>query len=107
MQLLIRRYRASDEIGWGELTILKQDNPAILAHSVADGDGRMIALHNFASQSATVDLVLDGTLDGAKLADLLTDGSTDVGPGGTVQLLIEGYGYRWLRVLNPGEKRLS
>jgi trehalose synthase len=107
LQLLIARYRASDEIGWGELTILKQENHAVLAHSVADVDGRMIAVHNFASQSATVDLVLDGTLDGAKLTDLLTDGSTDVGPGGTVQLLLEGYGYRWLRVLNPGEKRLS
>ena len=107
LQLLITRYRASDEIGWGELTILEQHNPAVLAHSVADVDGRMIAVHNFASQSATVDLVLDGTIDGAKLADLLTEGSTDVGPGGTVQLLLEGYGYRWLRVLNPGEKRLS
>jgi hypothetical protein len=67
----------------------------------------MIAVHNFASQPATVDLVLDGTEDGAKLADLLTDGSTDVGPGDTVQLLLEGYCHRWLRVLNPGEKRLS
>jgi glycosidase len=107
LQLLITRYRASDEIGWGELTILEQQNPAVLAHSVADVDGRMIAVHNFASQPATVNLVLDGTIDGAKLTDLLTDGSTDVAPGGTVQLLLEGYGYRWLRVLNPGEKRLS
>jgi glycosidase len=107
LQLLIRRYRASDEIGWGELQVLKQDNHAVLAHSVSDADGRLIAVHNFGSQPATVDLALDDTVDGAKLADLLTDGSTDIGPHGRVQLLLEGYGARWLRMLNPGEKRLS
>jgi glycosidase len=107
LQLLIRRYRASDEIGWGQLTILKQENHAVLAHEVTDGDGRMVALHNLASEPATVDLVLANIVEGAKLADLLTDGSEDIGPHGRVQLLLEGYGARWLRVLNPGEKRLS
>jgi trehalose synthase len=107
LRTLIERYRSSDEIGWGDLTILKQPNHAVLAHSVSGADGRMIALHNFGDAEASIKLSLDGLEADSRLVDLLADGSTDVADDGSVELLLEGYGCRWLRVLGPSDKRLS
>jgi glycosidase len=107
VRMLIERCRSSDEIGWGDFEILEQENTAVLAHSVSAADGRMIALHNFASHPATVDLKLGGLGEESRLVDLLADGGADIAADGGVQLLLEGYGCRWLRVIGPGEKRLS
>ena len=38
--------------------------------------------------------------------DLLQEGSTPVSDKGGVELAIEGYGYRWLRVVREGDRRL-
>lgn len=112
---LTERYRASAEIGWGEFAVLTQRkaNNAVLAHSVSNGHGRMIALHNLSPDSTVIDLVLDESVlpdpkGSYRLVDLLVDGSvTPVGDRGAVSVTLDGYGYRWLRVLAEGEKRLS
>jgi hypothetical protein len=41
-----------------------------------------------------------------RLVDLLQEGSTPVSDKGAVELAIEGYGYRWLRVVGPDSRRL-
>jgi len=115
IRTLTERYRASAEIGWGEFAVLTQreTNNAVLAHSVSNGHGRMIAVHNLSPESAVVDLVLDESLlkkpdESYRLVDLLVDGSvTPVEPNGAVSITLDGYGYRWLRVLASDEKRLS
>jgi hypothetical protein len=38
--------------------------------------------------------------------DLLQEGATPVSDKGGVELAIEGYGYRWLRVVGPNSRRL-
>ncbi|GAB2450226.1 trehalose synthase [Conyzicola lurida] len=107
MRTLIERYRASAEIGWGDFTLLEQDDPAVLAHRVTGAEGTMVAVHNLGPEPTTVTLALDLD-DDHRLVDLLLDGSiTTPSPKGRVELALEGYGYRWLRVLAPGEKRLS
>jgi len=108
MRTLIERYRASAEIGWGSFDLLEQDDPAVLAHRVSGAEGSMIAVHNLSAEPTTVTLKL-GDLDAEhRLVDLLLDGSvTTPAPNGTTELALDGYGYRWLRVLAPGEKRLS
>jgi trehalose synthase len=107
MQRLITRYRSSSEIGWGELEILEHEVPAVFAHSVRSDTGRMIALHNFAPEAATVPITVAGEPDDTVLADLLREATTPLGPRGRVDVELEPYGYRWLRVLRPGDHRLS
>jgi trehalose synthase len=103
---LIERYRASAEIGWGEFQLIEQSNPAVLAHSVSGAEGRMIALHNFGAEPVVVELSIDGVGDEDELVDLLADGTTRTSATGTVSLALDGYGYRWLRVLEPDSRRL-
>jgi hypothetical protein len=43
---------------------------------------------------------------GHQLVDLLQDGELAVGKGGAVELTVDGYGYRWLRVVGPDSRRL-
>jgi len=107
MQLLIRRYRASAEIGWGELTILKQPHAGVLAHRVTGPLGSMVALHNFTAEPVTVPLTIDEANGDTRLVDLLDEETTMTAGDGTVTLDLDAYGYRWLRVLNPGSRRLS
>jgi trehalose synthase len=108
MRILIERYRASAEIGWGALEILEQANAAVLAHRVTGGEGSMVAVHNLSAESTTVTLQFADLGEDHRLVDLLLDGSiTTPSAKGTVELTLDAYGYRWLRVLAPGEKRLS
>jgi len=108
MRRLIERYRASAEIGWGEFSVIEQDVASVLAHSVANGEGQLVALHNLASEPAGVTFRVEGLVEGATLVDLLLDGST-LGPSddGRFHVALDGYGHRWLRVIAPGEKRLG
>ncbi len=104
MMLLIRRYRDCPELGWGEFAVLEQPHEAVLAHSCTWGDGCLIAVHNLGPEPRTVPLAgLDAP---ASLVDLLCDGTTLVRPDGSAEVVLEGYGFRWLRVVHPGARRL-
>jgi hypothetical protein len=50
---------------------------------------------------------LDGCPPGSRLVDLLCDGVTDLDDRGAVEMTLEGYGFRWLRVARLGERRLT
>jgi glycosidase len=108
IRTLIERVRTSPEMGWGALTILEHNDPAVLAHAVASGEGRMVAVHNLSAEPTSVHLLLDELEEGDRLIDLLRDGAA-VQPDarGRVELALDGYGYRWLRVLGADNKRLS
>jgi trehalose synthase len=110
VQNLIRHYRASPEIGWGDLIVLDSGHTCVLAHAVHGSTGTLVALHNFAPDGRSVDLDLGALdLDGsARVVDLLADLATPEAPAadGHLRVELEGYGFRWLRVLRPGEKRL-
>jgi glycosidase len=103
---LIQRYRASAEIGWGEFRVLKQPNNAVLAHIVSGDEGLMLAAHNFSPDPTTITVSIDGVSQPTRLVDLLRDDSAVTDETGRLQLSLEGYGFRWLRIVSPGEKRL-
>jgi hypothetical protein len=107
VSLLMRRYRDCPELGWGEFAALEQPHAAVLAHSVTWEDACLVALHNLGSEPLSVPLSLPDAAEGSRLVDLLADGSTDLGRGGTAELHLPAYGYRWLRVLAPGDRRLT
>jgi trehalose synthase len=106
MKLLVRRYRESPELGWGTFEVLDQPHPQVLAHLTSWDDGALVALHNLGPEPRTVPLVLPGCGSTHRLEDLLAAGSTPLADDGSVELPLEGYGYRWLRVVAEDTRRL-
>ncbi|MET0765108.1 MAG: trehalose synthase, partial [Blastococcus sp.] len=106
MKLLISRYRESPELGWGTFTVQDQPHASVFAHACVWDDGTMVAVHNLGAEPRTVPLTLEGCDDTHRLEDLLMTCSTPVSEKGTVELALEGYGYRWLRVVGPDSRRL-
>lgn len=129
VQTLVRRYRECPELGWTERAeILDQPHPAVLAHRSTWQEASMVALHNLGPDPVTVPLRLADAaaseqdagpddeastpasrrVDGESihLVDLLEDGRHPVDADGRVEVPLAGYGYRWLRVVRPGSRRL-
>ncbi|GAA4723436.1 alpha-amylase family protein [Pedococcus ginsenosidimutans] len=116
MAQLVRRYRQSPELGWGGLEPLDQPFPAVLAH-VARLDGwATVAIHNLGSDACRVPLSLaslggDGLAPVTHLTDLLSDYRVEpvtTGTGAsTIEVDLDGYGYRWLRVVREGDDRIA
>jgi trehalose synthase len=108
MRMLIARYRASPEMGWGDFELLKHSAPGVLAHSLSGAEGSMVALHNFGDAAAVVDFVVPGATGEHHLVDLLVDGQTvELDGDGRASIPMDGYGYRWLRLIGPEGKRLG
>jgi trehalose synthase len=106
ISLLIRRYRESPELGWSEVQVLDQPHRSVLALCSSVDDATVITLHNLSPDAVTVPLRLKETPAGHQLVDLLQDGRCEVAEGGRVELTLDGYGYRWLRLAGPQTRRL-
>ena len=107
MSLLVRRYREAPELGWGDLEILDQPHRAVLAHRLSHDGASTVLVHNLGADALTVPLRLPDLDAEVRLVDQLCDGTEPVDDKGHVELALEGYGFRWLRVVRPGERRLS
>ncbi|GGK76550.1 alpha-amylase [Sphaerisporangium melleum] len=98
---LIEQYRGCPELAWGRYQVLETGSPALLAHR-ADIDGAtVLAVHNFAGETVSCELTLDGLDDGKVLTDLLIDGTVEIGADGRVSLELDPYGTRWMRASEP------
>jgi hypothetical protein len=62
----------------------------------------MVALHNFGAEGSIVPIQLEDAPPGSILIDLL-DGLTEhkLDTQGRIELDLQPYGYRWLRLLRP------
>jgi hypothetical protein len=108
ISLLVKRYRESPELGWADFTVLDQPHRQVLAHECAWDDRRLVAMHNLGPEPCTVPLTLDGCDSGQHLLDLLQDGGRiELDDRGGCTVVLEGYGYRWLRLASPGGRRLA
>jgi trehalose synthase len=106
ISLLAARYRQCPELGWAEFHELEQPHACVLAHLCSWDDGALVALHNLASEGVQVPLTLKDCGPTHRLVDLLQEGSTQLDETGSATLPLEGYGYRWLRVVAPHSRRL-
>ncbi|WP_265521558.1 alpha-amylase family protein [Oerskovia flava] len=111
VQTLVRRYRECPELGWGTPEVVEQPHATVVVLRTTWEDASMITLHNLAAEPVVVPLTLAGTgsgdaPEGTRLVDLLADGECAVGPGGRTEVSLDAYGYRWLRVSEPGSRRL-
>lgn len=108
VRLLVSAYRRSPEIGWGELTLLEQPHDSVLAHSVRAEVGELVAVHNFSDEPRSVPLDLTDVDERCRVVDVLDEKacSFEVADG-CLTVELQGFGYAWLRVVRPGEKRLA
>lgn len=106
MSLLVRRYRESPELGWGSFEVLEQPHPAVLACRRTWDAASMVALHNLGPDPVLVPVRLEDCPPGTCLLDLLQDATTDLDDRGAADLELGRYGYRWLRIVAPGDRRL-
>jgi glycosidase len=99
MRDLIRRYREIPQTGWATVRVLKQPIRPVLAHAcVAEGRTVMVALHNLGPDRYAVPLTLE-LPDGARLVGVVGPEEELVPTRGRIDAEIDGYGYRWLRVV--------
>jgi maltose alpha-D-glucosyltransferase/alpha-amylase len=100
---LIRRRRECPEIGFGDLEILAAGVPSVLAHRCDWEGSTIVAVHELGGKAVTVALALDGPDDADALVDLFSDDVHALNSG-HVELDLEPYGFRWLRVRRAGRR---
>ena len=102
---LIQIYRSHPELGRGAFSLLDQPHAEVLAHQVTWEGRAVVAVHNLGGDARTVPLTVDAPA-GSLLECLLGRENVEVGNGGAVELVLDGYGYRWFHVHHPGGLRL-
>jgi len=108
IKLLVKRYHESPELGWAQFQVLDQPHRNVLAHECAHDERRIVALHNLGTESCIVPLALEGCDATHRLVDLLHEGGDyAIDDRGCAEVDLDGYGYRWLRVLSEDSRRLA
>ena len=104
MERLIRRRRETPELGWGTWKVVRTNVPSVLAHR-CDWEGRtVVAAHNLGEQPCVVRLQLGDVPEDGKLDDLLDErGAFQNIEDGALELKLDGYGFRWLRITTPDQ----
>lgn len=104
VSMLARRYRECPELGWSPVDVLDQPHRAVLALRSQVDEAVMITVHNLSPEPLSVPVRIG---DGQHvLTDLLSDGEVWTDDDGAVELTLDGYGYRWLRVDAERTRRL-
>jgi glycosidase len=105
--MLMRRYRESPELGWADFTVLEQPHRNVLAHDCRWEERRLVAVHNLSSEPCTVPLQIEDCEPECTLVDLLQEGVTELDEKGRAEIAMDGYGYRWLRVMPKESRRMA
>jgi maltose alpha-D-glucosyltransferase/alpha-amylase len=99
MERLIRRRRECPELGWGDWSILPQDDPAVFAHRADWDASTIVAVHNLSGRATEAALSLDAE---GTLVDLF--GTDELALDGTLTLPLAPHGRRWYRLRRPGQR---
>lgn len=102
MQQAIRRRRETPEFGWGELRVYDSGEEAVMAHGCVWEESTVLAVHNFSPEPKVVAFDLDSQGADLVLDDLLEESATLDAERGRLELKLDGYGHRWLRVRHTG-----
>ncbi|KQR70866.1 trehalose synthase [Arthrobacter sp. Leaf337] len=109
---LIRSYRESPELAWGDFELIKQPHPGVLLHSCTRAGSTLVLAHNMAAQPASVSAKVSSPEDpaenvaGAVLLDLFDGDNVPLADDGGFELELERYGYRWFRIQRPADRRI-
>jgi trehalose synthase len=109
---LIRSYRESPELAWGDFELIKQPHPGVLLHSCTRAGSTLVLAHNMAAQPASVTAKVSSPEDpaenfaGAILLDLLDGVNVPLADDGGFELELERYGYRLFRIQHAADRRI-
>jgi glycosidase len=106
MERLIRTRKECPEIGWGTSHLLDGGTSSLFAQRFDWGDRTTIVLHNLAGERQRARFRFDGCREWEHLHDLLGEGEPETLQDGRLELVLEPYGYRWLRVHRKGRRFL-
>lgn len=95
VERLIRQRKECPELGWGEWRVLDVDQMCVFAHRCDWEGSTVLALHNLSSEPCTATLDAE---DLKGLVDVFSDGDYDAPDEASLEIVLEGYGYRWFRV---------
>ena len=101
LQRLLRLRLHCPEIGAAPPQVLATDQPQVLAHAYAHDGRALVLLHNLADQPCAVRL-RGRRYYPRQLTDLLADSAYAPTTETSRTLELQPYGYRWLRVAQPG-----
>jgi maltose alpha-D-glucosyltransferase/alpha-amylase len=108
MERVIRRRREIPEIGWGQFQLLETGHDAVLAHCLQWRGRTFIGVHNLAAAPAAVriDASPTGSPGETPVDDLLDEAppTLQVDSAGRLELKLEGFGFRWLRLRSAEEQ---
>jgi trehalose synthase len=102
---LIRCRRECPELGWGRFRLLPTAEPAAFAHRSDWDDRAVVAVHNLAGTAGRTAFTLDDADRVEALEDLFREEDLRPDGDGRVELELEPYAHRWLRVRRPGQRR--
>jgi maltose alpha-D-glucosyltransferase/alpha-amylase len=97
MTAMIRLRKECPEVGHGDWEIIEVDNPHVLVLLYQWKGERILTLHNFIEKPTEVQLKLK-VEHADKLIDLLNIEESLTDEKGEHLLLLDAYGYRWMRV---------
>lgn len=105
MESTIRLRKECPELGWGDWKILETGQPSVFAHRCEWRGNVTMAIHNFAASATTVTLkttsLAANHYDRRCLIDLLADQPYEATDPNSLEIHLEGYGFRWLRLGEP------
>jgi maltose alpha-D-glucosyltransferase/alpha-amylase len=99
MERLIRRRKETPELGWGSIEVVPSGDEAVIAVRSEWRGSVVVTVHNFAGRTARPRLELNGDEGDAGLIELLADRRYDRVESLAGEVPVEGYGYRWFRLL--------
>jgi maltose alpha-D-glucosyltransferase/alpha-amylase len=96
---IIRMRKEVPEIGWGNFTVLKVRDPAVLALRYDWRNNSVLFLHNLHEEPREI-LVDPGVNreQGKLLVNLLSENHSRADKSGKHRIMLEGYAYRWYRI---------
>ncbi|MGF2950120.1 alpha-amylase family protein [Microbacterium alcoholitolerans] len=94
---LAARYRSTPEIAWGALRVLDVNESRVLVHTTTADRVQFVALHNLSSEPVTVRLPALGE---ESSHTVLIESATSAADADYRDQVLDGYGYRWLRVIH-------
>ena len=103
---MIRLRTTCPEIGFGTWRIVQCDAPSVFVHCCEWEGGLVMAAHNLSRKKTSVVVDL-GSKNAHHLIDLVGDSVCQLNDDGSYTIALEGYGYRWYRVVAQSEPQLT
>ena len=94
---MIRLRKECPEIGWGDWKILQTNCPTVLVMQYTWKGDSLITIHNFDERPHDVRFKPDAP-SRQQLFDLVIDRRLEPGKSGSYKIVLEPYGYHWLRI---------